>query len=62
MQALFDSGSSESYIHLSLAEVERLLKEGIIEPYQSPWQTQVVVTKNENHKKCLAIDYSQTIN
>ncbi|KAK3716724.1 hypothetical protein QZH41_000929 [Actinostola sp. cb2023] len=43
-------------------EVERLLKEGIIKPSQSPWRAQVVVTKNENHKKRLAIDYSQTIN
>ena len=32
-------------------EVERLLKEGIIEPSNSPWRTQVVVTKDENHKK-----------
>ena len=43
-------------------EVERLLKEGIIEPGQSPWRAQVVVTKDENHEKRLAIDYSQTIN
>ena len=43
-------------------EVERLLKEGIIEPSQSPWRAQVVITKDENHKKRLAIDYSQTIN
>ena len=43
-------------------EVERLLKEGIIEPSQSPWRAQVVVTKDEHHKKRLAIDYSQTIN
>ena len=43
-------------------EVERLLKEGIIEPSQSPWRAQVVVTKDENHKKRLAMDYSQTIN
>lgn len=43
-------------------EVERLLKEGIIEPSKSPWRAQVVVTKDENHRKRLAIDYSQTIN
>ena len=43
-------------------EVERLLKEGIIEPGQSPWRAQVVVTKDENYEKRLAIDYSQTIN
>ena len=43
-------------------EVERLLEEGIIEPSQSPWRAQVVVTKDENHKKRLEIDYSQTVN
>jgi hypothetical protein len=43
-------------------EVERLLKEGIIEPSKSPWRAQVVVTKDKNHKKRMAIDYSQTIN
>jgi hypothetical protein len=43
-------------------EVERLLKEGIIESSKSPWRAQVVVTKDENHKKRMAIDYSQTIN
>ena len=43
-------------------EVKRLLEEGIIEPTRSPWRAQVVVTKDENHKKRLAIDYSQTIN
>ena len=42
-------------------EVERLLKEGIIEPSQSPWRAQVVVMKDENHEKHLAIDYPQTI-
>ena len=36
--------------------------EGIIEPSNSPWRAQVVVTKDESHKKRLAIDYSQTIN
>ena len=43
-------------------EVERLLMKGIIEPSNSPWRAKVVVTKDENHKKRLAIDYSQTIN
>ena len=43
-------------------EVDRLLREGIIEPSNSPWRAQVVVTKDDNHKKRLAIDYSQTIN
>lgn len=43
-------------------ETQRLLKEGIIEPSNSPWRAQVVVVKDENHKKRLAIDYSETIN
>ena len=43
-------------------EVERLLSKGIIEPSNSPWRAKAVVTKDENHKKRLAIDYSQTIN
>ena len=44
------------------SEVRRLLHEGIVEPSNSPWRAQVVVTRNENQKKRLAIDYSQTIN
>ena len=43
-------------------EVELLLKEGVIEPSNSPCRAQVVVTKDDSHKKRLAIDYSQTIN
>ena len=39
-------------------EVERLLKEGIIEPSNPPWRAQVVVTKDDSHKKRIAIDYS----
>ena len=44
------------------SEVQKLLKEDIIEPSNSPWRAQVVVTKDERHKKRLVIDYSQTIN
>ena len=44
------------------SEVRRMQSEGIIEPSQSPWRAQVLVTANENHKKRLVIDYSQTIN
>lgn len=44
------------------AEVEKLLKEGIIEESLSPWRAQVLITKNVNHKKRMVIDYSQTIN
>ena len=39
-------------------ETQRLLREGIIEPSNSPWRAQIVVTKDGNHKKRLAIDYS----
>ena len=44
------------------SEVQHLYKEGIIEPSTLPWRSQVVVTKREQQKKCLAIDYSETIN
>ena len=44
------------------SEVSKLLKEGVIEPSNSPWRAQVLVTSNENHKKRMVIDYSQTIN
>ena len=57
---------SRKYSHNDLtfinSEVKRLLHEGIIEPSKSPWRAQVVVTKGENHKKRMVIDYSQTIN
>lgn len=43
-------------------EVSKLLEAGIVEPSFSPWRAQVLVSKNENHKKRLVIDYSQTIN
>ena len=43
-------------------EVQRLLKEGIIEQSTSPWRAQVVVVKDETRKKRLAIDYSETVN
>ena len=43
-------------------EIENLLSKGIIEPSKSPWRAQVLVTKNERHKRRMVIDYSQTIN
>ena len=43
-------------------EVKRLLKENIIEPSKLPWRAQVLITTNENHKKRMVVDYSQTIN
>ena len=43
-------------------EMNELLEEGIIEPSDSPWRAQVVVTRSERHRKRLVIDYSETIN
>ena len=44
-------------------ETQKLLDEGIIKPIKSPWRAQVLVTKEtERYKKCMVIDYSQTIN
>ena len=42
--------------------MKRLLKENITEPSKSPWRAQVLITTNENHKKRIVVDYSQTIN
>ena len=44
------------------SEIKNLVSEETIEPSCSPWRAQVVVTKEENHKKRLVVDYSQTIN
>ena len=44
------------------SEVRRLLNEGIIEPSNTPWRAKVVVTRNENNKKRMVVDYSQTVN
>ena len=43
-------------------KTSKLLNDGIIEPSLSPWRAQVLVTNNENHKKRMVVDYSQTIN
>nr|CAH8849255.1 unnamed protein product [Trichobilharzia regenti] len=53
------SCEDESFIS---TEVNRLLQEGVIEPSNSPWRAQVLVTSNERHKKRMVVDYSQTIN
>ena len=42
--------------------VKELPENGIIEPSKSPWRSQVLITKNPNHKKIMVVDYSQTIN
>ena len=44
-------------------EVIRLHRAGIIRPSISPWRAQAFVTKeDDNHKKRMVIDYSDTIN
>ena len=44
-------------------EVNRLLKEGIIEPSNSPWRSQVLINRDNGHQKPrMVVDYSQTIN
>lgn len=53
--------SSEDYKFIQ-TEIQRLLKENIREPSNSPWRAQVLVTSNSNHKKRIVVDYSITIN
>ena len=43
-------------------EVQHLPSKSIIDTSKSPWQAQVVVTKDNNNDKRPVIDYSQTIN
>ena len=43
-------------------EVKRLFKEALIEPSNSPWRAQPLVVTQENHKRRMVIDYSQTVN
>ena len=43
-------------------EVDKLLQNSIIEPCSSPWRAQVLITKNQNRKRRMVIDYSRTIN
>ena len=44
------------------SEVQKLINDGVIEPSESPWRAQVLVTKSETHKRRMVVDYSQTIN
>ncbi|XP_014366187.2 uncharacterized protein LOC106717015 [Papilio machaon] len=43
-------------------EIGKLLKDHVIEPSNSPWRAQVLVTGGTTHRKRLVIDYSLTIN
>lgn len=53
--------SSEDSVFIS-NEVRTLLAEGVIEESTSPWRAQVLVVRNENHRRRMVVDYSQTIN
>ena len=44
------------------SEMDQMLRDGIIEPSNSPWRSQVHITTGDRHKKRLVVDYSQTIN
>ena len=44
------------------ADVRKLLLEGIIEPSYSPWRAQVLVARDDCHKRRMVVDYSQTVN
>jgi len=43
-------------------EINKLLDQGIIEHSECPRRAQVLVTKDEKHKRRMVIDYCQTIN
>ena len=43
-------------------QVCQLLSNDIIEPSSSPWRAQLVIVKNEKHRKRMCVDYSQTVN
>jgi len=42
--------------------VNKMIDQGIIESSESPWRTQILVTKDERHTRRMVIDCSQTIN
>ena len=43
-------------------EIEKMIKEGVIEQSTSPWRAQVLIVTNECQRKRLVVDYSKTIN
>lgn len=43
------------------AEIQRMLREGIIEPSNSTWRAQIVIARSEHHRRRLVIDYSELI-
>ena len=43
-------------------QISQLLEDDMIEPSTSPWLAQMVVVKNENRKKRMCVNCSQTVN
>jgi len=44
------------------SELKKLADEGVIIASRSPWRSQVIVAKDDNHKKRMVIDYASTVN
>jgi hypothetical protein len=53
------SASDDIFIE---GEIQRMLREGIIEPSNSPWRAQIVLTSSESRKRRMVVDFSRTIN
>ena len=43
-------------------EIDKMIREGVIEENMSRWRSQVLIVANEQQKKRRVVDYSQTIN
>ena len=43
-------------------EIEKMIKEGVIEQSTSHWSAQVLIVMNERQRKRLVVDFSRTIN
>ena len=43
-------------------EIEKMIKEGVIEESTFPWRAHVLIVTNERQRKRLVVDYSRTIN
>lgn len=53
---------SESDMKSIDLDIERLLRVDAIEESRSPWRVHVLVVSNDNHKKRMVVDDSQTTN
>ena len=42
-------------------EIEKMIKEGVIEESTSPWRAQVLIVTNKRQRKRLVVDYCRTI-